>query len=221
MGQDEWVIMPCYNEEKNIVPVIRDTLKFSKNLVVVDDGSKDNTYQAALDNCKNAYVLRHSINLGKGAALKTGVEFAIKKGAKKFVFIDSDGQHEPKEIPKFLKLLDDHDIVFGFRKLNKNMPAIFRIGNTALNTGIFFLFGIRLHDTQSGYRAMTVDAYRKIRWKSTTYTVESEMIANTGKKKLRYCEIPINTIYANRHKGTTVLDGIKIMFDMLLFRFQR
>ncbi|MFT4303348.1 MAG: glycosyltransferase family 2 protein [Candidatus Woesearchaeota archaeon] len=212
--------MPCYNESKNISKSINETLKYAKNLVVVDDGSKDNTFQI-IEKTKGIHKLKHIINLGKGAALKTGIEYAINNGGRKLVFIDSDGQHQPKEIPKFLELLNKYDIVFGYRRLNKKMPIIFRIGNKLLNTGIYLLFGMNLRDTQSGYRAITSETYKKIKWKSTSYTVESEMIANAGKRRLKYIEIPISTIYANKHKGTTVLDGIKIMFDMIIFRFRR
>lgn len=206
--------MPAYNESKNIVGAISDVLKYTDNLVVVDDGSSDETSEIA--KIYTAHVLRHKINLGKGAALKTGVEYAFKQGAERFVFIDSDGQHEAKELPKFFKKLDEgYDIVFGYRKLNKKMPLTFRIGNFMLSLGIFILFKIKLKDTQSGYRAMTFSAYEKIVWNSVDYSVESEMIANAGKNKLKYVEIPISTIYHDVNKGTNVFNGIKIMFDML------
>jgi len=83
------------------------------------------------------------------------------------------------------------------------------------------LFKIRIRDTQSGYRAFTSRAYRKIRWKASNYSMESEMIANLGKHKLKYKEIPIRTIYTDRYKGTTVLDGIKIVFNMIWWRLTK
>lgn len=218
---DTWVIMPCYNEEMHISKVIDDIHKYvsKSNLVVIDDGSKDRTFDIALG--KNEHVLRHIINLGKGAALKTGAEFAVSKGAKNLIFIDSDGQHEAKEIPYFVEKLKEYDIVFGTRSFNKKMPFVFRLGNYALSQCINLLFGIRLQDTQSGYRGMTSDAYEKVKWNATDYSVESEMIANAGKAKLKYCEIPISTIYHNKYKGTTIFDGIKIMFKMVIYRIQR
>lgn len=215
----DWVIMPGYNEEKNIASAISDVLKFTKNLIVVDDGSSDKTEEISKKICN--HVLRHKINLGKGAALKTGVEYAIKQGATRVAFIDSDGQHEAKELPRFFSQLESgNDIVFGYRKLNKKMPLTFRIGNFVLSFGIYFLFHIKLQDTQSGYRAMSLDAYKKIKWKATDYSVESEMIANAGKNKLKYSEIPISTIYHDVNKGTTVFNGIKIMLDMLKHRLK-
>lgn len=218
-SRNVWVVMPCFNEEDHISSSIKDVLKYTNNLVVVDDGSDDNTYKIARKHCKN--VLKHAINLGKGAALKTGSDYALKRGAERLVFIDSDGQHEAKEIPRFVGLLDDYDFVFGSRKLDKNMPSILRFGNYMLTNIAYALFGVRLHDTQSGYRALTAEAYKKVRWKAQDYSVETEMIANVGKNKLKYKEIEISTIYKNRYKGTTVFDGLKIGIKMLFYKLQR
>ena len=80
---------------------------------------------------------------------------------------------------------------------------------------------VSLSDTQSGYRAMTARAYRKIRWRSRSYSVESEMVANTGRKRLKYKEIKIKTIYSDKYKGTTVIDGVKIVLNMLWWRISR
>lgn len=219
MTNDLFVIIPAHNEENRIRAVIRKTKRFAKNVVVVDDGSTDNTHRTAQE--ENVLVLRHIINLGKGAALKTGAEYAIKNGAEKLIFMDADGQHKPADIPRFLKALRGVDIVFGSRDLNKKMPLILKFGNWFINKTNDLLFGIDLRDTQSGYRAMTADAYRQIRWKATSYGVESEMIANVGKKRLKYKELPIETIYADKYKGTTIIDGVKIVFNMLWWKITR
>jgi len=97
--------------EKHIEKVIKEAKKFAKNILVVDDGSKDKTSFIAKNS--GAFVLRHIVNLGKGAALKTGCEFAIKNNAEKIIALDADGQHDPKEIPNFVKALDKADVVFG------------------------------------------------------------------------------------------------------------
>ncbi len=216
---DVFVIIPAYNERKHISAVIIKTKRYAKNILVVDDGSSDNT--TALAEKEGVTVLRHIVNLGKGAALKTGCEYALRKGAKKLIFMDSDGQHLPQDIPRFLKALETCDIVFGSRGLNKNMPGVLKFGNGFINTVMGWLFGIRLSDTQSGYRAMTAQAYKRIRWASTSYSVESEMVANTGRKNLKYKEIKIKTIYADKYKGTTVIDGVKIVLNMLWWRLSR
>lgn len=219
LGKDFWVVIPAFNEANRIEKVIDDVKKYTKNIVVVDDGSSDNTYDVSKK--KGAIVLKHIINLGKGSAAKTGCEFALKKGAKKIILIDADGQHDPDEIPGFLEGLEGYDIVFGYRKFNKAMPFVFKFGNKIINFAVKMLYNMNLKDTQSGYRAFTADAYRKIRWRASNYFMESEMIANAGKRRLRYKEIPIKTIYADKHKGTTVFDGIKIVINMFLWRLKR
>jgi glycosyltransferase involved in cell wall biosynthesis len=214
-----WVVIPACNEEKHIGAVIKQVKKYSNNIIVVDDGSKDKTSNIAAR--AGVISLRHIVNLGKGAAIKTGCYFAIKKGAETLILLDSDGQHEPKEIPNFLKALKNVDVVFGYRKRNKHMPLILKLGNLVINKTTKLLYGLDLRDTQCGYRAFTKKAYKKIKWKSSDYSMESEMIANVGKHKLKYKEIPIQTIYSDKYKGTTVLDGIKIVLNMIWWRITR
>lgn len=219
INKDVWVVIPAYNESKKISDVIQKTKKYCSNIIVVDDGSKDKTFEIAKKT--NVIVLKHIINLGKGAAVKTGCDFALKKGAKKLVLIDSDGQHDPSEIHKFLKALEKVDIVFGYRKFNKKMPFILKFGNNYINFVTKLLYGVNLRDTQCGYRALRANAYKKARWKSNDYSMESEMIANIGKRHLKYKEIPIKTIYSDKYKGTTIFDGIKIVFNMFLWRLKK
>lgn len=211
-----WIIIPAHNESEKIGSVIDDVKKYCKNIVVVDDGSRDDTYGVAKS--KKVVVLRHIVNLGKGAALKTGCDYVTKKEESNIIAIDADGQHEPKEIPKFLEALEEADIVFGVRKLNKNMPAVFRFGNWFINFVTYILYGLKLRDTQCGYRAFSTETYKRIRWNASDYSMESEMITNAGKKRLKYKEIPIETIYADKYKGTTVIDGIKVVLRMLGWR---
>jgi len=218
MVKDFWVVIPAYNEARNIRDVVEGAKKYSSNIIVVDDGSKDKTYYNARKT--NAIVLRHIVNLGKGAALKTGCDFAVMHKARKIVVLDADGQHDPNETPKFVKLLEDYDIVFGYRRFTNDMPFVLKFGNVFINYAINLLYGMRLKDTQCGYRAFTANAYKKIRWKALDYSMESEMIANTGKHKLKYKEIQIETIYSDKYKGTTIIDGIKIVFNMLLWRLR-
>lgn len=218
-SNDTWAVIPAYNESKHICSVIKDVKKHVFNIIVVDDGSKDNTYDIAKQ--ENIFVLQHIVNLGKGAAAKTGCDFALRKGAKRIILIDADGQHDPKEIPNFLNVLNNVDIVFGYRKFNKNMPFIFKFGNAFINFSTRLLYGISLKDTQCGYRAFTSEAYKKIRWKASDYSMEAEIVANAGKRHLRYKEIPIQTIYLDKYKGTTVIDGIKIVLNMFLWRLKR
>ena len=214
-----FAVIPAYNEEDNISKVISETKKYVNNIIVVDDGSKDNTSEEAKK--EGVIVLKHIINLGKGATLKTGCDYAIKQGADKIIVLDADAQHEPSQIPNFLNELENADVVLGYRTLGKGMPSILKLGNLFINKITKLLYGITLHDTQCGYRAFTSHAYKKIRWKASNYSMESEMIANIGKRSLKYKEIPIKTIYTDRYKGTTVLDGIKIVYNLFWWRLSK
>ena len=213
-----FVIIPGLNEEKHIGDVIlRVKRQGFRNIIFVDDGSKDNSSSVAKKS--GAVVLRHVVNLGKGAAAKTGCDYALKCGAKILVLMDADGQHRPEDIPRLIAALTNNDIVFGYRHLNRNMPLMMRVGNRTINTTSRIINGLDLRDTQSGFRCMTSDAYKKVRWQSSNYSMESEMIANVARHKLRYTEIPIDTIYHDNFKGTTVADGIKVFINILRFRF--
>ncbi len=217
-AKNVWVIVPAFNEGPRIIGVIKGIRKHSKNIVVVDDGSKDNTYR--IISKENVHYIRNIINIGKGAALKTGCDYAINNGAEIIIALDGDGQHDPAEIPNFLHEIEKgKKIVFGYREGRKSMPLILRYGNWFINKVTRLLYGVKLKDTQSGYRAFTASAYNKIRWKSADYSMESEMIANLGKHKMKYGEIPIKMIYYDTYKGTTIKDGVKIVINMIIWRF--
>jgi glycosyltransferase involved in cell wall biosynthesis len=211
-----YVVIPAHNEASNIGTVIEDVKKYCQNIIVVDDGSSDETYDVATS--FGVTVLRHSVNLGKGAALKTGCDYALHLGAKNLVVIDSDGQHEPKEIPKFFATLKNKDIVFSHRNSPKVMPGVLKFGNEFINGTLEKLFGIKIKDSQCGYRAFTSVAYKKVRWSASDYFMETEMIINAARNRLKYAQIPIATIYADKYKGTTVLDGVKIVMNMFTWR---
>ena len=210
------VIIPGYNEEKNIQKVIADVQKFTDNIIVVDDGSSDNTAQLARES--GVTVLQHSVNLGKGAALKTGCDYAVRNGIQNIIVLDADGQHDPQEIPEFLNALQGNDIVFGKRRVSKSMPGVFRLGNQGISQILKILYGLKVEDSQCGYRAFTADAYKKMRWTVTDYFMETEMIVKAGKHKLKHTQVPIETIYADKYKGTTVVDGMKIVMKMIGWR---
>lgn len=211
-----WAVIPAFNEGKRIKEVLRKTKKFTPNVIVVDDGSKDETSSVAKE--EKVVLLPHITNLGKGAALKTGCDYALMQGADKIVVLDADGQHDPERIPDFLRSLEEADIVFGYRQLGESMPYILRFGNWFINKMVAKLYGLELRDTQSGYRAFTADAYKKIRWNARDYSMESEMISRVGRHKLKYTEVPIKTIYGDKYKGTTVIDGIRIVTKLMMWR---
>lgn len=206
-------LIPAYNEEKTIADVITKTKSHVDQVLVIDDGSADATSAKAAS--AGAIIVQHKVNLGKGAALKTGCEYAVQHGAQNIVVLDADGQHEPKEIPHFLKALEQHDVVFSYRKVPDTMPFMMRFGNTFINRALRTIYDVNVQDSQCGYRAFTTAVYPKIKWDAQDYYVETEMILRVGKNKLKHTSIPIETIYADKYKGTTVLDGVKIVAKMI------
>jgi glycosyltransferase involved in cell wall biosynthesis len=213
------VIIPAYNEESHVGDIVKKALEYTRTVIVVDDGSSDKTSRTA-DN-SGAIVVRHSVNLGKGAALKTGCELAFSLGAEKIIFMDADGQHNAKNISKFIELLEKYDVVIGYRSLNFKMPLVFRLGNWMMATATRFLYNIDLKDTQCGFRAFNKRVYKKISWESLDYSVESEIIANIGKHNLKYTAVPIETIYKDNYKGTTIFDGMMILANMVKWKLIR
>ena len=214
-----FVVIPGLNEAKHIGNVIRKVRHQGySNIIFVDDGSIDSSYDEGVK--AGATVLKHVINLGKGAAAKTGCDYALMKGAKIICLMDADGQHKPEDLDALIgKLLSSKaDIVFGYRKFDRNMPPMMKLGNMFISKVTKLLDGVDIQDTQCGFRCFTSDAYRKIRWSSTDYSMESEMIANTARNRLRHAEHEIETIYFDKFKGTTIFDGIKIFIKILRVR---
>lgn len=212
-----WIVIPAFNESKYIKNVIVNIKKYCGNIVVVDDGSIDDTFNI----CKSLGIdlIKQVSNKGKGFALKNGCEYAIERGANKIILMDSDGQHDPKEIDNIIKKLDQFNVVFTYRKRSNKMPLRFKFGNWFLSNLCNLLFNVKLIDTQCGYKGFKCDIYDQLKWGSSGYVVESEMIQNVGRYRMSYCEIPIETIYLDNNKGTTVLDGIKIFFSVFRLRF--
>lgn len=214
-------VIPAFNERQNIREVVQKTSLLVDRVIVVDDGSIDDTSAQLNGLSSNIFVLRHKINLGKGAALKTGCEAALKMGVDVIIMLDSDGQHNPEKILEFKEVFKKNEninIVFGARSIGRDMPLAMMIGNKILSLTTSILFKIYISDTQSGFRAFRTKIYPLLKWNSHDYSVETEIIVNTGKHKIPYKEIDIETIYTNIHKGTTFIDGIRIFINMIIWR---
>ncbi len=211
-----FLIIPSFNEGERLTTTITKALKyFPKNkIIVIDDGSKK---PEKIDNNLGVWLLRHRLNLGKGAAMRTGAEFAFENGADAVIYMDADCQHNPDELPKFIKFLN---IVFGSRLSNIDAPFVRLFGKKFTSIYINLIFGIYISDTLSGYRGMTKDAYHKVLWKSDRYAVETEMVARLAKHKktLTWIEFPIETIYMDKYKGMTAIDAIKLMFTSVFWK---
>lgn len=210
-----FIVIPAYNEEKRIGPVLAEIKRVGLSSIVVDDGSKDKTLEIAKR--YTPFALCHGINIGKGAALKTGCQAAFSLGAEAVIMMDSDGQHRPEDLPKFVSALKKCSVVLGRRDF-AGIPLVRLIGNRIISLAVELLFGIKASDILCGFKAFTKKAYDEIRWNSLGYSVETEIVAMTGKKRLTNCEVPVATVYYDKFKGLTILEGMGILLDILKFR---
>lgn len=210
------VVIPAYNIEKTLQRVIKGVQRYVGTVIVIDDGSNDATFKRAQE--AGAEVLRHGRNEGKGRALRTGLEHALKKGFDQIILMDGDGQHDSNEIPRFLKAAQDPqaDIIVGSRMENvKDMPrerlVVNRIGSFLTS----LLARQRIPDSQSGYRLVKSGVLRKITFTSRRYDLESEMLIKAGKRGFKIKSIPVKTIYRQEishfHKFWDTLRFIKLI----------
>jgi len=219
------IIVPVYNEEKRVVDTIKSVLNNTKNeVIVIDDGSKDDSLKILrkqFGKNERVYILSHIINLGKGAAMRTGVRMAWKLRAKAVIFIDSDGQHNPDHLKEFEMGLIDNDLVFGYRELNGEMPFVRKYGNLVAKAIIRALFNVKRRDFLCGYLGFKKSVYKKIRWKSNRYGVETEIATRVGKNQLKFLEIEIDTIYMDKYKGVSLFDAMKILTQIPWWYFSK
>lgn len=216
-----YIVIPAYNESKRIGKVLNDLKVFNLPIIVVDDGSKDSTFKQAKK--YRVILLRHQLNLGKGAALKTGCEAAISMGADAIIMMDSDGQHKAEDLPKFIEKIESgkFDIIFGSRNLNMGVPLVRFIGNKIASVLVSMLYGVYVSDLICGYRAVTKKAYLQMGFKSSDYGIETEMVIKAAKLKLRYCEIPVEVIYYDKFKGVTILDAFGVLLRVIKWRIYK
>ncbi|HUS45913.1 MAG TPA: glycosyltransferase family 2 protein [Phycisphaerae bacterium] len=188
-------LVPAYQEAGRIGSVVRGILAHLPVCIVVDDGSPDATAEEA--EAAGARVARHPVNRGKGQALLTGFRCAAEAGADGAICLDGDGQHDPAEIPKFLALAESKrpDIILGTRSRSAAMPAIRRFTNRFCSEIVSRLAGTRIRDSQSGYRYVSLRAWRLARPKTASYDAESEFLIRAGRRGLSIHEVPITTTY--------------------------
>ena len=220
------VIVPVFNESERSVSVIKGILEIFEDIsiIVIDDGSLDNSLEILKNNFrtnKRVYIVNHVINLGKGAAMKTGIKLAWKFGFEAVIFIDADGQHNPKYLPKFIEALNDYPIVFGYRLLKNNAPSIRKNGNRLVGWIMANFFNLRRKDNLCGFWGFKKNIYPKIKWKSSRYGVETEVSTKVGKSKIPFYEIKIDTIYIDKYKGVTIFDAFKILFRIPFWYFEK
>lgn len=211
--------MPAYNEERSIAKMVLGCKKYVDLVVVVDDGSSDATAEIA--EALGAHIVRHPKNQGYGGALRSCFETARKLDADKMVIIDSDGQHDPAEIPKLLEPLNDGtDIVIGSRFCDgngHNVPAYRKVGMKVLDTATNFAGGISVSDSQSGYRAYGKRAIGSIRITDDGMSAGSEILLQIKDKDLKFKEVPICCSYDVEDTSTQdpVSHGVGVLLTLL------
>lgn len=222
-----FIIIPAYNELGCIGDVLRSLHELGYMMVVVDDGS---TTPLAVEVPKDPAIilLRHKVNLGQGAALQTGIDYALSKGATCIASFDADGQHSVHDLPSLLTPIynDEVDIVLASRFMVKgdhNAPALKKI-ILKIGRWVNYLFtGLYLSDAHNGLRAMNRVAALTIRIEENRMAHATEILAQIKKHRLRYKEVAAKVLYTDysRHKGQSYFNSLKILFDLVLQKLFR
>ena len=219
---DTCVVIPVYNEDQVIAGVVDDVLGTFDHVVCVDDGSSDQTY--AVLQKTGARIVRHPTNLGQGAALQTGIEYALADPAvRSFVTYDADGQHRVEDAARMVDLLDteDVDIVFGSRFLDERTEvgwakrAVLKAAVRYTNAST----GLKLSDAHNGLRAFDRAVAERLDIRMNGMAHASEIVSTVAKAGFRYTETPVHIVYTeySKAKGQSLLNSVNIVFD-LLFR---
>ena len=191
------VVIPTYNNEKTIEKVVDDVLQYTADVIVVNDGSTDNTAQI-LSGREDIDIVHLKKNQGKGVALQEGFRWAISKGFRYAITIDSDGQHYPEEMLHFLDYIEDNpdSLIVGARNLNaENMPEKNSFANKFSNFWLFVETGKQLSDTQSGFRLYPVERLNGIRWFTRRYEFELEVLVRSIWRGIEVVNLPIKVFY--------------------------
>ncbi|MGZ5000749.1 MAG: glycosyltransferase family 2 protein [Methylomonas sp.] len=222
---DLWVVIPAFNEGSVIADVLAETKRFCRNVVLVDDGSSDDTAEHAQK--AGAIVLRHPINLGQGAALQTGIEFALKNRANFIATYDADGQHDVRDIPPMVRLLRDGklDVVLGSRFIGKTygMTIARRL---LLQAAVLFTrvtTGLKVTDAHNGLRVFTRQGAMNIALSQNRMAHASEILEQIARNRLAYTEFGNMVRYTeySRAKGQKASNAINIVIDLAIGRMSK
>ena len=212
-----WVVIAAFNEGSVIRSVVRELAAEGWAVVVTDDGSQDDT--AVQARVPGVVVLRHVLNLGQGAALQTGIDYAVRQGATYIVTFDADRQHDAADIPRLLAALTDADIALGSRFLGHvegargARRAMLKLSVIVSNA----LIGIKLTDAHCGLRAFRASAAPALRITQERMAHASELLRKAASSRLRVAEVPVTIRYStySTTKGQRGVEAVRIMFDYL------
>lgn len=219
MSERVAVVIPALNAALTLAPVIDEALRHVQTVIVVDDGSSDRTGDAATK--AGAVTLRHEVNRGKGAALKTGFAWARTNGCDGVITIDADGQHLASDVPKFLRVREDTkaDLIIGGRAhLFHGMLARRRMANQFSAWGIAMAARTAVTDSQSGFRFYSMSMLDAIHLRADGFDMESEVIIRAGRRGFRIATIPIDLGFVNGISTShyrPVKDTVRIFFTAL------
>jgi glycosyltransferase involved in cell wall biosynthesis len=219
------VVIAAYNEASVIASVVADVRRASYPAVVVDDGSTDATGEIAAR--AGAFVVSHPVNLGQGAALQTGLDFALAQGADIIVTFDADGQHRAADIAPLIAALaaNKADYALGSRFLGDavNLPRKRRLMLAAATWFTRLTTGLDLTDTHNGLRAMTRRGASRIRLKQNRMAHASEILHQIAQSGLAYVEVPVTIEYSaySLGKGQTLSESLAILIDLFARRMHR
>ena len=219
---DTCLVVPVYNEGAVVHDVLAEALSVFPRVVCVDDGSTDDS--AAQISASGAVLVQHAVNLGQGAALQTGIEYALlDPSIRYFVTFDSDGQHLLSDVEHMLDVLrrDDVDIVFGSRFLS-GTTEVGGLKKLILKTAVRYTnatSGVRLSDAHNGLRAFNRTVASALQLRMSGMAHASEIVTAVGKAGFRYTEAPVTIVYSDysKAKGQSLLNSVNILFD-LIFR---
>ena len=221
-----YVVLPAYNEATRIQPVIEAIAEKGYNMVIVNDGSSDNTLDVIMESKSkypdNIHVYSLLINRGVGVATQTGFDAVLKFNPKYIVSMDSDGQHSADDLDNVIRPLvtGQAQAVIGVRPL-KDMPLSRNIANSIMNLLTKIFYKVDVSDSQTGFRAITIDALKKININARGYLISSEFIREVNDNNIPFAEVPIQTIYTpeTQAKGTNFKEAFKILIQMIRHQF--
>jgi glycosyltransferase involved in cell wall biosynthesis len=215
-----FIVIPAYNEDKTLTKVLEEIKNEYSNIIVVDDGSTDNTYQQAL--LAKVTVLSHLINRGQGAALKTGIDYSLKQGADIIITFDADGQHQVTDIKDLIQPIinGEAEIVLGsrFLEIKNKIPFWRKVMLKTATVFTRFTSGLKLTDTHNGLRAISRPAAEKIKISQDRMAHSSEIINEIKRNNLKYAEVPVTINYTDYSlaKGQSAFDSVKILKDLVI-----
>lgn len=222
MNDDTWLIIPCYNEGPVIQQVIEHARETFPNIVAVNDGSRDSSADAI--RAAGAHLVNHPVNLGQGAAIQTGVEYArAQPGAKYFVTFDADGQHQVKDVLRMVQRLrtEPLDIVVGTRFAGQDSSQVPWIKRVVLRTVVMLSPRTRrlgLSDAHNGLRAFNLKVAREMNLRMNGMSHASEIVTLIDQHKWRVAEEPVEILYTeySMSKGQSLINGVNILADNIV-----